>query len=846
MNRLAVYSALLVVLAAAPAGAAPPPGAKITDDGWFAPAKARPALPARITRAVVIPLRAEIVPQTFRTVRKKLEYCRENTAQLVILDMDVSLGTTSAALDISRMLKTDMRDLHIVCYVRTRALWGGVFVAMACDEIAMTPVGKFGTGGMWTWNKDIKDTGRERFESIARTDLAESALRTGRNAALAEKLVSPSREVWLIRHNTTRELRYVQARKWRGQVVIPPGVAEETSNPRADWSLLRVEAAKGDILTLLPAQAAEYGLIDHIVDSESKAPYAHLLKLYNVEGKPVVLDTDALPKTPFASTAPASRPSTKPVSPGRAVSKSGARRRARPSPTDEDDEGWFAEITPNRTLPTLPAEVTKAFILTMRAGEDEGEPITDTTYQALRRKARRCRAAGAQLVIIDMHTWGGGVIAALDIARLIKHDLSDIYVVCYVRTRGVSAGALIALACDEIVMTPVGKIGDCAPILMGGKLEGTEREKIETVLREEFAESAKRSGYSVALAESLVSIHREVWKVRHKHTDELRYVLKKDFRGKVFFPPGKHKDVESNPNADWELVDVTVGDDELLTMDPQEAVQLGIVSTLIEAPLGDPYANILKEFNVTTPPIVLADTWSETLVGWLTSPAVASLLMLLGIMGIYVEIRTPGLGLPGLLALICFSILFGSQYLIGMAAWWEIAVFILGIILIGLEIFVIPGFGVAGISGIICCFVGLLVMFVDNPPGEWPIPQGELGWDLFANGIFAIACAFVGAVVLGTLLARYLPKIPFANRLCLAEAKVIAPAAPVTEHSPVRRITTGDRGVVESMCRPVGKVRFGNDLVDATSEGEPIEAGVPVRVLRMDSNHPVVEKIEEA
>ena len=834
MNRFAVYSALLAVLAAMPAGAAPPPGAKITDDGWFAPAKTRPVLGDKITRTVVIPIHKDIVSQTHHSLRKKLEYCLKHKAQLVILDMDVSRGNDSAALDISRMLKTDMRDLRVICYVRTRALWGGLFVAMACDESVMTPVGMFGVGGTWP------------SESVARADLGESAERAGRHTALAEKLASADIEVWLIRNKKTRELRYVQAQEWQEPIEIPAGITTGVSNDQADWILLRVMARKGETLALRPTQAAEFGLIDHIVDFTAEAPYANLLKLYNVTGKPLILNTEKLPPTPFAA-APASQPTTKLVSSDGAVSKPGApRHRARPRPSDADAGGYFAEITPNRKLPSLPAKITQAYILTMRASEDEVEPISGTTYKALRRKAIRCRASGAQLIIIDMHTWGGGVIAALDIARLIKHDLSDIYVVCYVRTRAVSAGALIALACDEIVMTPTGKIGDCAPIVMGGKLEGVEREKIETVLREEFAESAKRNGYSVALAESLVSTKREVWKIRNKRTGELQYVLKKDYGGKVFFAPGKIKDVQSNPNAEWELVDVTVSEGELLTMKPQKAVTLGIVSTLIDAPRGDPYANILKEFNVVAPPIVLADTWSEILVGWLTSPGFASLLMLLGIMGIYVEIRTPGLGLPGLLALICFAILFGSQYLIGMAAWWEIALFVLGVVLIGLEVFVIPGFGVAGISGIICCVIGLLVMFVDNPPGEWPIPQGELGWDLFAKGLFAMACAFVGSIALSVALARYFRKIPFANRLCLALAAPAEPQAPVTEHSPVRHIQVGDRGVVESMCRPVGKVRFGEDLVDAVSEGEPIDAGMPVRVLAMDSNRPIVTKDPEA
>jgi len=847
MKRCAIYSALLAALVAMPVIAAPPAGAKITPDGWFAPPKAQAAQAEKPTRVVVIPVSNDIGPQTFRSIRTKLKYSVKHKADLVILDMDVSDGVTSAALEFSHLLKTEMRDLRTVCFIRTRALWGGVFVAMACDEIVMTPIGKIGTGGVRSLtDASGKKLDAEGIESISRTDLAESAGRVGKNVALAEKLVSAGREAWLIRNKSTRKLRYVRAFDWRGRVEIPPGIAEGVSNDQADWTLVRIVAPKGEILTLLPAQAAEYGLVDHIVEAPTAAPYANLLKLYDVTGKPVVLDTDDLPKSPFA--APTTQTSTKPSSRPDVVGATrpgAARVRAHARPSPSDTGGKFAEIKPSRKFPPLPAEITKAFILTMRASENEVEPISGTTYQALRRKAVQCRAKGAQLIIIDMHTWGGGVIAALDIARLIKHDLAGIYVVCYVRTRAISAGALIALACDEIVMTPTGKIGDCAPIVMGGKLEGTEREKIETVLRGEFSESAQRGGYSVALAESMVSIHREVWKIRNKRTDEMQYVLRKDWRGKVFFPKGK-VDGASNPQAEWELIEVTVPEGELLTMDPQKAVTLGIVSTLIDAPAGNPYANILKEFNVTAPPVVLTDTWSEVLVGWLTSPAVVSILMLFGIMGVYVEIRTPGLGLPGLLALICFGIIFGSQFLIGLATWWEIALFVVGIVLICLEVFVIPGFGVAGVSGIICCVLGLTVMFVDNAPGQWPIPRDEFGWDLLANGIFAMACAFIGSVVLSVALARYFRKIPLANRLCLAMAAEAVPQAPVVESSPVRRIQVGDRGVVESMCRPVGKVRFGEDLVDAVSQGGPIDAGTPVRVLAMESNRPIVERDQEA
>ncbi len=499
------------------------------------------------------------------------------------------------------------------------------------------------------------------------------------------------------------------------------------------------------------------------------------------------------------------------------------------------DEGWFAPITPGIEKPVLPDKVTKAVVITIR------EAIASKTFRAIKRKIIRSRTAGAELIIFDMDTWGGGVIPALDIARLIKTELDDVYTICYVRTRGVSAGALIALSCDEIVMTPSGKLGDSAPISMGEKLEGIKREKMETVLRTEFAESAERNGYPVALAESMVTISREVWLVRNIKTRELRYVLRKDYSGRVSATPGTTT-APSNPKADWEVLRTVVQNTELLTLTPKEALQYGFVSTLIKAPREDPLSGVLARFNVTDPPLVLEDNWSEELVGFLASAPVMGFLFFAAIVCAYIEMHTPGFGVAGTAALICLSVIFGSRFLIGMAAWWEIALFAVGLILLAVEVFITPGFGVLGISGVICCVAALLAMIVPNAPDKLPIPDSPLTWSLFKSGATAMLLGFLGACAATLLLARFLPKIPIASRLILATPK-IEPSSPADAGAAIRQIGIGEVGLVEGPCRPVGKVRFGDTLADAIAEGGFLEAGEHVTVVKIEGNRVIVTPV---
>ena len=132
-------------------------------------------------------------------------------------------------------------------------------------------------------------------------------------------------------------------------------------------------------------------------------------------------------------------------------------------------------------------------------------------------------------------------------------------------------------------------------------------------------------------------------------------------------------------------------------------------------------------------------------------------------------------------------------------------------------------------------------MLIANPPDKLPIPKTDLDWGQFLNGLFALGLAFVLAIVGMFVLSRYLPKVPVAERLVLKPVEGVTDTT-LAADSPLRGISPGEVGVVEGTCRPAGKVRFGEHLVDATSQGAIIESGAKVRALGREGNRVVVEK----
>ncbi|MCY2927564.1 MAG: NfeD family protein, partial [Planctomycetota bacterium] len=149
---------------------------------------------------------------------------------------------------------------------------------------------------------------------------------------------------------------------------------------------------------------------------------------------------------------------------------------------------------------------------------------------------------------------------------------------------------------------------------------------------------------------------------------------------------------------------------------------------------------------------------------------------------------------------------------------------------------------VSGIVGFLCCLGALVAVMIPHSPGEVPIPRSPLEWRVLENGLLGLGLGVVGAIVLAAMLMRYFQQIPLANKLLLPEAAT-GGGVPAAEGSPIHRIREGDLGEVTGMCRPVGVVRFGSDLFDAMTEGEPLDPGTKVRVIRHEGNRLVVEKV---
>jgi len=486
---------------------------------------------------------------------------------------------------------------------------------------------------------------------------------------------------------------------------------------------------------------------------------------------------------------------------------------------------------PNKVSEERP--VVKVAIVTCTDMIDEG------LSKSIERRSKLAVDAGVEYLIYEIDTYGGFVQAAVDISDyLILEVGKKAHTVAYVTTKAISAGAMISVSCQDIIMRENTTIGDCAPIALGGQLEGVEREKAESFIRGIFERAAEANGYPAALLKAMVTMQMEVYRVPNLQTGESEF-----FEGdKLPKDPNKY---------DLDNKQLIVGDREILTLTASKAFEYGIARAQVKDRAAA--LQFLAEDRGVTfvgEPIVLKPNWSEQMVRWLNSPAVMAILVMAALLGVYIEFSTPGVGLPGLVAVICFAIIIGSKYLVGLANWVEVALFIVGLVLLLVEIFVLPGFGVAGTLGIICMLTGLFGMLIKNPPDSLPWPQAQLDWQLFLNGVLGLSLGFAGFVVLAWLLAKYLPKFQFLSGLILVPtvAKVggeMQASMTSPPESKTAAINVGDIGEVTSTLRPTGKARFGDALVDVVATAEFLDQGTKVEIIEIHGNRVVVRKVEE-
>jgi membrane-bound serine protease (ClpP class) len=496
--------------------------------------------------------------------------------------------------------------------------------------------------------------------------------------------------------------------------------------------------------------------------------------------------------------------------------------------------GLNAAAEPNGTGTDLPT--VKAAVIVCKGMIDDG------LFRSIKRRTQTALDDGVEYLIYEIETYGGLVQSADDISKYFILDIGKkAHTVAYVATEAISAGAMISVSCQDIIMLENTTIGDCAPIVLGGKLEGVEREKTESFIRAAFMRAAEANGYPAAMLKAMVTMQEKVYRIKNLQTDEYEFF--------------EDRELPQDPNKyDLGNKELVVDDDELLTLTASQAFKYEIARAQVKDRAGA-FDFLAKRDGVTFAgePMVLKTNWSEEMVRWLNSPAVMAVLVMIAMLGVYIEFNTPGLGLPGLAAVICFVIIIGSKYMVGLANWVEVVLFFVGVLLLMVEIFLLPGFGIFGFLGIACVLCGLFGMLIKNPPpDEWykPWPQDPIAWNDFTWGVLGLTGGFIGFVLLAWLLSKYLPRIQFLSGLILVPATAgrggeMTVSMTTMPESQITNVGVGDTGEVVSTLRPTGKARFADAIVDVVAEAEFLDKGTNVEIIEVHGNRVVVKAVEE-
>lgn len=397
----------------------------------------------------------------------------------------------------------------------------------------------------------------------------------------------------------------------------------------------------------------------------------------------------------------------------------------------------------------------------------------------VRRVVSEAEKENVDAIVFRINTFGGRVDAATQIKDAIIS--TNILTIAFINNRAISAGSLIALSCDKIVMVPGSSIGATTVVDQTGQKQA---EKYQSYMRSEMRSTAERNGRRTDIAEGMV--------------DE-RIVVEG-------------------------LVDST----KLITLTAEESIKFGIADTLVNN-----LSELLVAFDLkNASEIKLDQNWAEGVVRFLNNPIISSILIMIGFFGLLAEIKSPGWGVPGTAGLIALTLFFGSSYILELASIIEILMFMLGVGLILLEIFVIPGFGLAGISGIILVFVSLFLSLIGSDP--------FIDFDMISTAIIQLSASLVAALVFIFILARYLPKTTVFRKFVLSDAEKSDEG--FSSHS-ITQDLVGQEGVALTTLRPSGTAEFNGKRVDVVTESEYVEKGKKIKVIAVEGIRVVVREI---
>lgn len=440
---------------------------------------------------------------------------------------------------------------------------------------------------------------------------------------------------------------------------------------------------------------------------------------------------------------------------------------------------------------------------------------------SLERRVNIAKENGSDLIFFEIDTYGGRLEPAFEISEYIS-DIDYAKTIAFIPTKAISAGALIAISCNEIYMAPQAELGDCEPIVPSS--EGgykTVGEKIQTVLRTKFRKFAEKNGYPVLLAEAMVTKEIEVY-----------YIITEDRPDGIYISGRELKEMTEEEKKKIKSKKLIIEEGKLLTMYAKEAQEYQFAKAIVKD-----RDSLLKLLNIDKVATTLLETnWSEEMVRFLES--IAPVLLGIGLVALWIEFKAPGFGLPGIIGVLCLATVFLSKYLVGLAEAPEIILFFIGIALIAVEILVIPGFGIAGIAGIIMILIGVILSFQD-----FTIPRTPYDVQMFTKNIFTIICTFLGSGVAIFILFKYMPGIPVFHRLVLTASETAQGGFVIPSQPEGGDDLTGRKGKAVTALHPTGKIEVNNRTLDVVTDGEYVEKGQAVEIIEIRGNRIVVRAL---
>ena len=386
------------------------------------------------------------------------------------------------------------------------------------------------------------------------------------------------------------------------------------------------------------------------------------------------------------------------------------------------------------------------------------------------------------VLVLDVNTFGGRVDVATEIRDLILAYRGTS--VAYVNPRAISAGALISLSADRVYMAPGSSMGAVTPVTGSGE---EASQKVVSYMRGEMRGTAEQRGRDPLIAEAMVD---------------------------------KNVELDSSYSFSGRRP---------LTLTTKEAVSAGFVDGSAEN-----LEAAMELLNLSNPKIVrIGPNTSETFVGFLANPFMNSLLIMLGLGGLFYTVKTGHAGIGLGVGLLALGLFFTSQYVVDLANVIEMVIFAGGILLIAAEIFVIPGFGIAGISGLILVVTGLFLAMVGS--------LDLLSTDDIVEPVYTLAGAFAGFFVLAWAMYRFLPHSSRFRRMSLMGESVATSVGDIGPDNPERFV--GMQGSVVSTLRPAGVAQFGDETIDVVAESGLVRSGESVVVTSVDGRRVIVRAL---